>query len=621
MHVQLSLIEVLLLVVGGAASACHLWLSIIGFHLERYYKPTQRMFTLTTGLLSYSVLMMTLCTSPLVVELPVLLIGPTIASGFIASSFMIYISGVVRPLKPASRRWLLLGVPGVLYAIAVCSIDGGLNQLLQFVHFSSREHHPILSPMFLVHTLTILVSLGGALFYIVTGLRQTNEEKLRAELYWLLYGTIVSVGLLASGNIAPLIGFPRVVALQPLLTLPIALLCYRALRQKTDPVRLAMGTVKAETTRRQESLGRLARGVSHDINNMLTSIMGSAELIRMGKNIDAEVETHVNQIVNTSVRAGQLMDGMLIYSRQGIAPKAVRPKALIMEAVLAARAQAPDCVTLSSEISNDLPWIRVAPQDLVSAILNLLLNAFEALGDSEGTVTLTAHSLESAVIPQRAFGAKIDGHPSMLIAIQDDGCGMDETTMSHIYEPFFSTKRDGRGLGLMSVFSTIQRSGGAIHCSSTIGTGTQFRLWVPIAEAPDNDEASTADDLNGGQIIMVEDNHDVRMVLKQMLEALSTHVIEFSSSEDACAWFNSEAFTQPCLYLIDIRLPGESGVSLAHRLLDSDVASPILLMSGDEHEKTMEQFADHPHVHFIRKPLNLSKLRQALQALGLEDKN
>jgi CheY-like chemotaxis protein len=330
--------------------------------------------------------------------------------------------------------------------------------------------------------------------------------------------------------------------------------------------------------------------------------------------MNKDVKIHVEQILNSSIRAAQHMEGMLSFPGRGRLPPPTRPNKLIVEAIEAARAQCPANVILSSDLEEGLPWIRIAPQDLVNAILNLILNGIESIEDKSGTLSVTAKHLEESIIPATAFGAMLDGHPSLLLIVKDNGSGMDEQTKSHIYEPFFSTKDSGKGLGLMSVFSIVQHYGGAIFCESTVGVGTIFKLWIPLSAAPKIHQEKPTSDFVNRNIILVEDNYDVRVV--ELLKTMDINVQEFSSAEEVLAMLNKNMLEQTDLYLLDIRLNGISGVQLAHKIRSEDFSARILFMSGDEHEHTMDQFKGQAHTGFMRKPINLDILNSALRILG-----
>jgi signal transduction histidine kinase/ActR/RegA family two-component response regulator len=620
--ILLSITDVLLLVIGSVASASHFWLFVIGFHIERFYQPTQRMFSLTALLLSYSVMMMTLATSPLGVEYPFLLVGPSFVSGFIASSFMIYISGVVHPLRPASRYWLLLGIPGVAYAIMACSLEGALIHLSAYVHEGKTVSHPILSPMFFAHVFTVFISIGTSIFLIQSGFKNLKDARQRSALLWLAYGIVIATIMIIFGNIVPLLGFPSVLKFVPMCTIPIGLLCYRSLQVQAGLSSMDKLDGKAAAEKRLESLGRMAHGVSHDINNMLTSVMGSAELIRVKTKSNHDLEVHLNQILDSSFRAGQLMEGMLSFSGRGRTPKSIRPNNLIFESIQAARAQCPDNIALLYELEEELPWIRIAPQDLVNAILNLALNGIDAIEkNKKGSVFIKAQYREESIIPESAFGSKLDGHPTMLITVRDNGCGMDEQTQAHIYEPFFSTKKTGRGLGLMSVFSIVQHYGGAIFCESKFGVGKVFKLWIPISEPSIESTKDLTSNFQYCQLILVEDNYDVRSVIEELLRTVKITVRAYSSAEDALEAMDTCTVDETDLYLLDIRLNGLSGIDLAYKILEKNSTARILFMSGDEHEHTMEQFKDNNHIAFMRKPINMNILNEALMGLGVQQRN
>lgn len=554
--------------------------------------------------------------SPLGVKYPALLVAPSIASGFIASGFMIYISGVVHPVRPASRLWLLLGLPGGAYACTACMIHGGLEHLSQYVHFGNTEPHPILTPMFFVHFITVFLSIFLSIYYVLSGLKNQKDRQQRLALLWIMYGIIIATLMMILGNIAPLVGFPHVLKLVPVLTIPIGLLCYRSLQVQAGLFEVDKLDGKAAAEKRLESLGRMARGVSHDINNMLTSVMGSAELIRVKTKTDMELKVHVEQILNSSIRAAQLMEGMLSFSGRGKVPPPTRPQKLIMEAIEAARVQCPNNILLFAELEEELPWIRVAPQDFVNAILNLILNGMESMEGKDGAISITAVYLQESIIPESAFGAILDGHPSLFLTVKDNGSGMDEQTKSHIYEPFFSTKDSGKGLGLMSVYSIVQHYGGAIFCESTLGLGTEFKLWIPISDAPKAVSLRTKFDVTQCNLILVEDNNDVRSVIVELLKTMDINVKNFSSAEEVLSILDKSLLEQTELYLLDIRLNGISGVELAHKIREKDPHARILFMSGDEHEHTMEQFKGDANIGFMRKPINLDVLGRALSILG-----
>ena len=618
MTVSFTLIDIFFLVVGSIASASQFWLFVIGFPIERFYQPTQRMFSFVFLLLSYSVLMMTLATSPLGVLYPVFLVAPSIVSGFIASGFMIYISGVVHPIRPASRFWLLLGIPGITYACTACVINGGLEHLSLYVHYGNTIPHPILTPMFFVHFLSVLLSIFISAYYVFSGFQNRIDRQQRSALLWIMYGIIIAFMMMILGNIAPLIGFPYVLKLVPISTIPIGLLCYRSLKVQAGLFDVDKLDGKAAAEKRLESLGRMARGVSHDINNMLTSVMGSAELIRVKTKTNMHLRVHVEQILNSSTRAAQLMEGMLSFSGRGRVPPPTLPQKLITEAIEAARVQCPNNVILKAELEEDLPWIRVAPQDFVNAILNLILNGIESIEANNGTLSVTAVHLHESIIPESAFGAVLDGHPSLFLTVKDNGSGMDEQTKSHIYEPFFSTKDSGKGLGLMSVFSIVQHYGGAIFCESTLGLGTEFKLWIPVSAPPKITSIKATPSFTQCNLILVEDNCDVRSVIVELLKTMDMNVKDFSSAEEVLSILDETLLKETDLFLLDIRLNGISGVELAHKIRDEEPLARILFMSGDEHEHTMKQFKEEEHIGFMRKPINLDVLGSAISTLGIQ---
>lgn len=609
--------KVMHLLMGSGAAVSHIWLAILGFKVDRHRAPAKRMFAISIGLFAYSVMMATLAASPLAVHYPIIIVSSPLCSGFISATFLIYTSSVVNPRNTFSLRWLALGVPGIAYTITAVSIDGGLEYLNAFLHYGRRDLHPVLAPMFAFHTVCLFVGIAGSLILVTHALTQTHSSGHRSSLKWLFYGLCSAVALLLLTNILPLMGYPEVAMFAGPMTIPTTVMCYKALQVHTDEIMRAQDNGQAEVEVRLESLGRMARGVSHDINNLLTGVTGSAELIRLKSGDNPKLRPHIDQIVTTALRAGQLMASMLSFSGRGRTPPPVCPEALVLEAVQTATAQLPPNVQLESKSLGSLPWVRVTPHDLVSAVLNLILNASESLGSKKGTVQVRVQNLQQAVIPARALGAALDGHPALLISVSDNGCGMDETTLAHIFEPFFSTKGSGRGLGLMSVFSLVQNSDGAIVASSVPGQGTRFDLWLPTCDAPVPFRETEALGQREGTVLLVEDDPAVRSVLTEILESMGMTVTAAEGAEEGLEWLQTQAATPPQLYILDIRLNGESGIRLAHKLLARDPDHQILLMSGDEPGAKISEFDGHAGVRFMRKPVNMRSLRTQLVAFGI----
>ena len=602
------------LIMGSATAVSYVWMAILGFRIGRKASLARQTFAISIGLFAYSLMMATLAASPIARAYPAVIVGSPLISGYIAATFLIYTSSVVNPQNPCSLRWLVLGIPGTAFSLTALSIDGGLDYLTQYIHHGLRTPHPMLTPMFSIHTAALFVGIAGTFVLVIRGIRQNRNIAHRRALVWMSYGLASTVGLLLITNLLPLLGFPSFTSFAGPMTIPITVLCFKALQSHTDALDKKHQREQEKLVGALETLGHLARGVGHDMNNLLTGVTGSAELIRLKSGCDPALTPHINQIVTTAMRAGQLMNSMQSLSGEEPKPQPIRPEALVLEAVHTAEAQMPPGVRLEANTLTDLPWVAVHPQALVGAVLNLILNASEAIGSKQGIVKIKIEYVAQAIIPPDAMGEAIDGQPALLISVKDDGCGMAPSTLKQAFEPFFSTKGSGRGLGLMTVFSVVQNTGGAIAVSSTPGKGTRFDLWLPACpptgapHAIQNEEST---------VLLVEDDETVRPVIAEILRTFGFTVTAKDCAESGFSWIRTQS-TPPSLSILDIRLPGESGIRLAHKLLAQDSDRRIVLMSGDEPLSSLTVFDGHTNVRFLRKPVTMSRLRAELVDLGFD---
>src|SRR5262245_48520687 len=298
-------------------------------------------------------------------------------------------------------------------------------------------------------------------------------------------------------------------------------------RTQAEEARLAMERKLVET-QKLESLGVLAGGIAHDFNNLLVSVLGNASLALGELPPDAPVRPRLERIETAARRGSDLTRQMLAYAgRGGMEPERVQVNDLLAEMQDLLAVSVSKTVTMRYEPAPDLPLIEADPTQVRQVVMNLLVNASEAIGNADGTVTLrtAALDLDAADLEDvRCSPGAVPG-PYVLIEVSDTGCGMDAATEQKVFDPFFSTKFAGRGLGLATVIGIVRRHRGALAVTTAPGRGTTFRVFLPRAPvaAPADAAATPAipeAEPRGRTILVVDDEDDVRAVTQHMLERL-----------------------------------------------------------------------------------------------------
>lgn len=362
-------------------------------------------------------------------------------------------------------------------------------------------------------------------------------------------------------------------------------------------------------SQKMEAMGQLTGGVAHDFNNLLTPIVGSLDLLQR-KGLGGEREQRlIEGALQSADRARTLVQRLLAFARrQPLQPAAVDVRRLVDGmADLLASTTGPQ-VRVVVEVADDLPPAKADPNQLEMALLNLGVNARDAMPQG-GTLRITA-TRESVRSPR---GALKRGH-YVRLSVADTGVGMDEPTLARAIEPFFSTKGIGKGtgLGLSMAHGLAAQLGGALTIHSREGVGTNVELWLPISTmVPDSDKASDVRVFTGdgrGLALLVDDEEVVRASTADMLGELGYEVQEADSGEAALALIAQG--TRPDLLVTDHLMPGMTGVELASALREQLPELPVLVVSG-----YAEVDGIAPGLPRLTKPFRSAELAECLAAL------
>ena len=252
-------------------------------------------------------------------------------------------------------------------------------------------------------------------------------------------------------------------------------------RRRTEAERYALDR-RLQEQQQSESLMVLAGGVAHDFNNLLTGILGNADLISMSSPADSEARKAADAIIIGAQRAADLVSKMLAYSGGGrVVAENVELDALVKEMVDLLGASVVRHCTLIYNSPGPLPLVETDPTHIRQVVLNLIVNATEAV-DESGVVTVETGEelLDKATLKKMTFGAEMPAGRYVFIDVVDNGIGMSDDTLARIFEPFYSTKDTGRGLGMAAVRGIVRSHRAALRVTSALGQGTRFRVWFPL---------------------------------------------------------------------------------------------------------------------------------------------
>ncbi len=377
---------------------------------------------------------------------------------------------------------------------------------------------------------------------------------------------------------------------------------------------------------RLESLGRLAGGIAHDFNNILMAILGHAELAQAELPPGSPAREDLQEIANASHRAAELCRQMMAYSGRGhIQAETVDLVELIGNIVHLLSSVISKKVLLNLNLEKNLPPILGDPSQIDQVLMNLVLNASEAIGERSGVITISAGAMDCTREYLRSTYLDEDLPAGLYVTLEvsDTGVGMSRETLAHLFEPFFSTKAGGRGLGLAAVLGIVRAHKGAIKVYSELGKGTTFKVLFPTAPAEDSvrpRRAETASSWRGeGTILLVDDEETIRALGKRMLESLGFDVITAADGREAVELYQARG-QDIRLVLLDLTMPHMNGEETFRELRQLDPRVRVVLSSGYMENDVASRFAGKGLAGFIQKPYTVTALAERLrQVLGTSE--
>jgi PAS domain S-box-containing protein len=370
---------------------------------------------------------------------------------------------------------------------------------------------------------------------------------------------------------------------------------------------------------KMEAVGRLAGGVAHDFNNLLTVIIGYSELLQQKIGKESPMHGDVEEVRRAGERASSLTQQLLAFSRkQIIEPKVVRLDLLVADMQAMLTRLIGEDIALQATTGKSLGSVKVDPGQFQQILMNLVVNARDAMPDGGKIVIETANvdldegycALHPYILPGRF----------VMLSVSDTGHGMSDEVKAHIFEPFYTTKERGRGtgLGLATTYGVVKQSGGSIEVYSEVGIGTTFKIYLPRVEeeASQSVKDDRPQDMRGGSetVLLVEDEDIVRNLCVRILERLGYKVLQARNGAEAIALAQGYG-DRIDLLLTDVVMPGMNGAELARQLVLHHPERKVLFTSGYTDDAIVRHGILKEGVSFIGKPYTPSALAKKVRGV------
>jgi two-component system cell cycle sensor histidine kinase/response regulator CckA len=378
-------------------------------------------------------------------------------------------------------------------------------------------------------------------------------------------------------------------------------------------------------SQKMQAIGQLAGGVAHDFNNLLTAIFMQLDVLASRHPVGDPSYEGLNEIRQTSTRAADLVRKLLAFSRKQTVQREILDLGeLISEFEVLLRRVLYEDVKLTTDYGRNLPQVRADRGQLETAVMNLAVNARDAVrAHGGGTVNIKTARLTQE--QAQAMGYPTAQGDQALIEVSDDGPGIPPDVMAKIFEPFFTTKPvgEGTGLGLATVYGIVKQSDGWIAVDSKPGEGAAFRIFLPVhtpSAVPDAQPAAVAQpkrpvarDLSGaGRILFVEDEDAVRGVAAKLLRARGYEVIEAASGEEALELAETHA-GEIDLMISDVVMPGMQGPDLLKQARPYLGEAPVMFISGYAESEFSDLLEGESNVSFLPKPIDIKTLAERVK--------
>lgn len=368
---------------------------------------------------------------------------------------------------------------------------------------------------------------------------------------------------------------------------------------------------RLEQAQKMEAMGTLSGGITHDFNNILFPLLGHAEMLKDAMPSESPLHQHVDVIIDSILRARDLVRQILTFSRQGEqVMRPIRLQPILKEALKLMRVTIPTIIDFKTDIDPECGIVMADPTQIHQIIMNLTTNAFHAMEEAGGKLCVSYRQthLEDDPSPLR----NLPRGEYALLTVADTGIGIQQEVMDKVFDPYFTTKekQKGTGLGLSVVRGIVENCGGEIHIDSKRGRGTAVQVWLPIAEdlhpEPGDDENRP---VSGGneRIMLVDDDENVVLMIQIVLEGLGYKITAHTKSIDALEAFKEDPEGFDLIYS-DVTMPRMTGDQLARKIREIRPGIPIILSTGFSGRIDSEKCREMGIQGFVMKPVSRQKI-------------
>ncbi|MEO7299304.1 MAG: PAS domain S-box protein [Verrucomicrobiota bacterium] len=391
-------------------------------------------------------------------------------------------------------------------------------------------------------------------------------------------------------------------------------------RKRNEAQRIALER-KFLDGQKLESLGVLAGGIAHDFNNLLTGILGNAGLCLMQTSNVSPVRPYLENIEKICLQAADLCKQMLAYSGRGhFVVQKLDLNMIVEEMTQLLRISIAKKVILKFDLAAKLPAVEADSAQIRQVLMNLIINASEAIGEKNGVITIrtAVKRADRSYLAETFLAPNLPEGDYVSLEVSDSGCGMSPATKAKIFDPFFTTKFTGRGLGLAAVLGIVRGHKGVLKVYSEVGSGTTFKLLLPCCGtqsiAADIAKAPAEKWRSSGTILVADDEEGVRVIAARMLELFGFTVLLANDGRQGVELFRANQAKIRAV-ILDMTMPllnGEEAFSEIRRIRPE---TPVLLVSGYNEQDALESFAGKGLSGFLQKPFKPDELREKLRAI------
>ena len=377
--------------------------------------------------------------------------------------------------------------------------------------------------------------------------------------------------------------------------------------------------LQMQQAQKLESLGVLAGGIAHDFNNLLMAIMGNADLALMRINKESPAVDNLRRIEQASARAADLAKQMLAYSGKGkFVVENIDLNILLEEMLHMLEVSISKKAVLRLNRYTPLPTVEADTTQMRQIIMNLVINASEAIGDKSGVIAITSGCMDCDrnYLKDVWLDENISEGLYVYLEIADTGCGMDKETMAKLFDPFFTTKFTGRGLGMAAVLGIVRGHKGAIKVYSEPKRGTTFKILLPASNRPVEifNGASNHSNWKGeGKVLLVDDEETVRGIGSEMLKELGFTVITADDGREGVEAFRNNPDIS--FIILDLTMPHMDGEQCFRELRKIKPDIKVIISSGYNEQEVTQKFVGKGLAGFIQKPYKLSILEEAIRKI------